>query len=406
MTRSFAAIGLIAGALTPGTASAQMGHMAHDKPAIVTCVGLTLACADTLTPTFSDDGTLWLAARGGDRLYVLRSHDGGASFLPATAIDTKGATLDWGPDARPKLVVTADGTAVLAYATFRDDDFNGEVFTTRSTDGGASFAPPQPITDVQESQRFQDLALDADGAIFATWLDKRHRVDFKRRGLPYPGAGLAYTWSHDGGAHFDPAKIVFDNTCECCRLGIAFKGKGQPIVLFRNIFAGSIRDHAVLTFDAPDKPGQLRRVSDDGWKTAACPHQGPSLAIAPDGAYHAVWFTQGEVRKGVFYAHSEDGGLHFSDPMRLGESGRSLSRPFVLATAGTVRVAWKDYDGTRTQIMLIASHDGGRSWSPPRTIAATDKTSDHPILISDAHRAFLSWQTGAGYKLVDLEDEP
>ena len=402
MTKRIALSALLGLALFQVPVAAQMSK---GKPAKVACEALTLACADTLSPTFAPDGTLWLAARGGDKLFVLRSHDGGRTFLPATSIDTKGQALDWGPDARPKLVVTADGTAVLAYATFRDENFNGEIFTTRSTDGGATFAEPQPITDVQESQRFQEIALDADGSIFATWLDKRHRIDFKARGLPYPGAGLAYSWSHDGGAHFDPAKIVLDNTCECCRLGVALKAPGKPVVLFRNIFAGSVRDHAVLAFDAPDKPGVLHRVSEDDWKTAVCPHQGPSLTLAPDGAYHVVWFTQGSTRKGLFYAHSEDGGLHFSDPMRLGEPGHNLSRPFVLANGGRVYVTWKDYDGTQTRVLLISSHDGGRSWSSPQTLAATTTTSDHPILVSDHRHAFLSWQNADGYKLIGLEPD-
>ena len=392
-------VSLVALASSTGTASAQMTRKAA-KPA---CEGLTIACADTLTPTIAPDGTLWLAARAGETLYVLRSRDGARTFLPTTKIDTQGATLDSGPDARPKLVVEANGTAVLAYATFRDDAFDGEVFTTRSTDGGATFAPPKPITDVQESQRFQDLALDADGSIFAVWLDKRDRVPFKARGAPYPGAGLAYSWSHDGGATFDPAKVILDNTCECCRLGLAFKGPGRPVILFRNIFAGSVRDHAVLTFDAPDRPGAPRRVSTDDWAIDVCPHHGPSLAVAADGSYHAVWFTQGRVRKGLFYAHSEDAGGTFSEPLPLGEPGHASSRPFVLAANGTVYVAWKDYDGTQTRAMLMMSRDGGRVWSPPLALAATTGAADHPILLSDGRHAFLSWQNAGGYRFLDLE---
>ena len=41
-------------------------------------------------------------------------------------------------------------------------------------------------------------------------------------------------------------EIALDNTCECCRLGIAFAGPGRPAVVFRNIFPGSVRDHAVV----------------------------------------------------------------------------------------------------------------------------------------------------------------
>jgi hypothetical protein len=50
----------------------------------------------------------------------------------------------------------------------------------------------------------------------------------------------------------------------------------------------SVRDHAVMTFEAPDKPGPVYRVSDDDWAIDACPHHGPSLAVTRDGTYHAA----------------------------------------------------------------------------------------------------------------------
>ena len=70
----------------------------------------------------------------------------------------------------------------------------------------------------------------------------------------YPGAALAYAWE-DGDADFDKTSIALDNTCECCRLGLAFAGAGRPAVMFRNIFPGSVRDHAVLTFQGANTPG-------------------------------------------------------------------------------------------------------------------------------------------------------
>src|SRR5207249_9208192 len=68
---------------------------------------------------------------------------------------------------------------------------------------------------------------------------------------------------------------------------------------------GSIRDHGVVTFNDATTPGPLRRVSVDDWKLEACPHHGPSLAIAPDGSYHVAWFTDGKARKGLFYARAD-----------------------------------------------------------------------------------------------------
>ena len=114
-----------------------------------------------------------------------------------------------------------------------------------------------------------------------------------------------------------------DNTCECCRLGLAFAGPGRPVVVFRNIFEGGVRDHAVMTFTDPATPGEVRRVSNDDWQISACPHHGPSLSISPAGTYHVAWYTNGKARKGLFYARSQDEGRTFSDPIPLGRSDRN-----------------------------------------------------------------------------------
>ena len=405
-SRQLSALLALAAGCFPLAAHAEMdmshGSMPGMHASPPTCGELTLACAATATPFVAPDGTLWIAARVGNRLFVTHSNDQARTFSPSVPLDTGTVTLDWGPDARPKIVVAPDGTVVVAYAIFRDKAYNGEVFTTRSTDGGMTFAPVKPITDVQESQRFVDMAFDADGSLFAAWLDKRDRVPAKAKGETYPGAGLAFAWSDDRGATFPKTRIVVDNTCECCRLAVAFKGPGQPVVLFRNIFAGGVRDHAVVTFAGRDAPGPVQRVSVDDWQVEACPHHGPSLAIAADGSYHATWFTLGKVRQGLFYARSSNGGAHFSEPLALGPAGQALSRPFVLAIGTSIRLAWKAFDGEKTNVMLMTSHDDGKTWGTAGIIASTAKSSDHPILIKVGERPFLSWQTQDGYHLLPL----
>ena len=106
------------------------------------------------------------------------------------------------------------------------------------------------------------------GRVFAAWLDKRNVAKARAAGRAYPGAALAYAWE-DGDADFGNTAIALDNTCECCRLGLAFAGAGRPAVVFRNIFPGSVRDHGVITFRDPDDAGtgaprQRRRLEDRG----------------------------------------------------------------------------------------------------------------------------------------------
>ncbi|MEA2890885.1 MAG: hypothetical protein QOI05_1678 [Bradyrhizobium sp.] len=397
-------LGTIALALWQTAAFAQMNHQHAAEAA---CDGAELRCASKVTPAFGSDGTLWLAWMAGGQISVAHSKDAGRSFSTPVSITKERLNLDWGPDARPKIAVDAKGDVVLAFSIFRDKAFNGQVLTTRSVDGGESFAPPRPITSSKESQRFEAVGLDADGSVFAAWLDKRNRVPAQQAGRKYDGAGLFFASSKDGGTTYSEAHLAADNTCECCRLGLAFAGPGRPVVAFRNIFEGGVRDHAVVTFSDSATPGEVRRVSKDDWQIAACPHHGPSLAVSAAGTYHVTWYTGGKARKGLFYARSRDEGRTFSDPVPIGRADRNPTRPYVLATARGTTIAWKQFDGEKTTVSVMTSHDDGQNWSKPVTVATTTDTSDHPLLVSDGQKTYLSWMTKAdGYRIQSIEFEP
>jgi hypothetical protein len=387
--------------------TAAYGQMNHQHASEAACDEPILRCASKVTPAFGPDGTLWLVWMAGGQISVASSKDRGHSFSAPVLVTKERLNLDWGPDARPKIVVDRTGGIALAFSIFRDKAFNGQVLYTRSADGGQSFSELRPITPSSESQRFEALALDADGSLFAAWLDKRNRVPAQQRGEKYDGAGLFFASSNDGGATYSESRLAQDNTCECCRLGLAFAGPGRPVIVFRNIFEGGVRDHAIVTFANPATPGEVHRVSQDDWQIAACPHHGPSLSISTAGTYHVTWYTNGRVRKGLFYARSQDGGKTFSDPLPIGQSDRSPSRPYVIAGPHGTSIVWKEFDGEKTTVNLMTSHDDGLTWSKAKAIAKTADTSDHPLLVSDGQRVFLSWMTKAdGYHIQLIEDEP
>ncbi|SIO52708.1 hypothetical protein SAMN05443247_07315 [Bradyrhizobium erythrophlei] len=395
-------LGTIAFALSLTAAPAQMNHQHASEAA---CDESVLRCASKVTPTFAPDGTLWLAWMAGGQVSVASSKDGGHSFSAPVQATKEHLNLDWGPDARPKIVVDRKGGIALAFSVFRDKAFNGQVLTTRSTDGGKSFDALRPITSSNESQRFEALGLDPDGSVFAAWLDKRNRVPAEQSGQKYDGAGLFFASSKDGGATYSEARLASDNTCECCRLGLAFAAPGHPVVVFRNIFDGGVRDHAIVTFADPATPGEVRRVSKDDWQIAACPHHGPSLAISATGTYHVTWYTNGKARKGLFYDRSQDEGRTFSDPIPVGRADRNPTRPYILAGPRGMTMVWKEFDGEKTTVNLMTSRDDGQSWSKPTAVAATTDTSDHPLLVSDGQNTFLSWMTKAdGYRIQPIGD--
>jgi hypothetical protein len=379
----------------------QMSHQHHaPKP---DCAEPTLRCATKATPAFAPDGSLWLAFTAAGRVLIARSGDLAHSFTNAVALNHQPLDVDWGPDARPKIAVGRDGRVFAAFAHFKNQRFDGQVLYTHSVDGGITFTPPRPITNNPESQRFEALALDADGSLFTAWLDKRNRPAAKARKETYVGAALAFAWAR--GEDISETRIAHDHTCECCRLGIAFAAPGRPVIAFRNVFEPNVRDHAVITFVDPNTPGPAYRVSTDDWRTDACPHQGPALALGRAGSYHIAWFTNGIARKGLFYARSVDGGRSFSGPVPIGHAERAPSRPNLLAVNGGLWLTWTEFDGERTSVWAMVSHDDGLAWSVAKHLADTGDSSDQALLVSNGSDVFLSWLSKAeGYRLMSLGD--
>jgi hypothetical protein len=148
-------------------------------------------------------------------------------------------------------------------------------------------------------------------------------------------------------------------------------------VLWRDILPGGIRDHSLAVLGDAPRPA---RATFDGWKVNACPHHGPSLAIA-DGAYHLAWFTaEGKNGGGLFYARSSDGGATYGEPRRLGPAVGC--EPRVRARVGRRRRRRLEgvARGRVGRARDSRSTDGGRTFAAARDAAATAGRADHPLL--------------------------
>lgn len=402
--------------VAPDAHAEHGGHAGHGSTAAGdpyralsagSCQEPTLACARAATPYFDREGALWLAWSGGGAVSVARSSDLGATFGPRTEIARHPGTLDTGPDARPQIIGDNRGNLLVAYGFFRDKQWNAQVNVATSHDNGQTFSPARSVSEDQSSQRFPSLSVNADGRIFLAWIDKRLVAAASRAGRQKAGGSIATAWSTDGGDTLHGERIAYDDSCECCRIAVALDGAGIPVLVFRAIFPGSVRDHVVLESESTDGPGIMHRVANDDWKTDACPHHGPALAISGPGTYHVAWFTQGQARQGTFYARSGDRGAHFTPPRPVGNPKAQPGRAALLARGEHVWLAWKEFDGRRASVMIQDSTDDGLTWTAPRQVAEVTGYSDHPLLVAQAGKVYLSWLTTAnGYRLIEVGKAP
>jgi len=357
-----------------------------------------------VTGTFDENGRLWLADIRGQHVYVSYSDDHGVTRSAPVKVNAEPENILGDGENRPK-IAARKGMIFVSYTQGLAKPMSGDIRFSRSTDGGKSFSAPITVNGNREiiSHRFDSLAVNGKGHVYIAWLDKREQSVAEKRGEKYNGSAIYYAMSDDSGTSFRHNIKIADHVCECCRTAMAIDSDDYPVVTWRHIYDGNVRDHALVKLDGKMAPV---RLSNENWSIAACPHHGPSLSIAADGAYHAAWFSNAPQQRGLFYAYSTDRGKTFSSPLNFGNIEAQPSRPYVLSLGSRVYLAWKEFDGESTGILGMRSVDGGKSWSAPERLAATSDISDWPMLIGENSRVYLSWNTrNEGYRLIEISAE-
>lgn len=357
-----------------------------------------------VTASFDESGKLWLASIRDRHIYVSYSDDRGITRSTPVKVNAEPESILGDGENRPKIVVRK-GIVYVSYTQGLAKPMTGDIRFSRSTDGGRSFSAPITVNDNHEiiSHRFDSMEVNGKGQIYVAWLDKRDLSAAQKAGEKYNGAAIYYAMSDNGGASFRSNVKIADYVCECCRVATAVDTDGYPVVAWRHIYDTNIRDHALIKLDGKMAPV---RLSHENWNIAACPHHGPSLSIAPDGAYHATWFSNAPQSRGLFYAYSTDQGKTFSSPLNFGNLEAQPAHPYVLSLGSRVYLAWKEFDGESTSILGMHSNDGGKSWSAPHKLASTSDASDSPMLIGENNKAYLSWNTlKEGYRLAEVSEK-
>ncbi len=396
----------------PASQAATHGHGKSQGGSLLPeCLGADDAmpsahCGQTPTPAFDQHGRLWLTFVQHGHVYLTHSDDLGASFSPPLAVNRVPEQVSSDGENRPKLALGAAGEIYLSWTRKIPGRYAGNVRFSRSLDGGERFSTPITVNDdlAPISHRFDSMILDDQGRIFIAWIDKRDLAAAKQAETEYAGAAIYYAMSDDQGKSFAFNRKLADHSCECCRIAMDLDDRNQVVALWRHVYPVNIRDHAIalLGADTPPIQGQPVRATDDGWQVDGCPHHGPDLSVDRQHKAHLAWFTQGEKNKGLMYGRFDLKSQQLEFQHSIDPTG-AASRPQVLAIDGNVYSAWKVFNGISTDLMVSLSEDGGRHWTTPLIAAQTENGSDHPLLIANGNRIFVSWHTLAqGYRLIPV----
>ena len=368
------------------SASAQMSHGA--------ALGTTAA--------FDHKGHLWVVRTEpvdkNAHVVLERSDDNGVSWQLPRRVTTAAEPVSADGENRPKLAFGPRDEMYVSWTSPTSAKFTGDIRFTRSLDGGKTWSAPAVVHHDRQviTHRFESMVVDETGRLWIAWIDKRDLGIAQALKHDYEGAAIYYAYSDDRGASWRGDFKLADHSCECCRIALALDDKGRAVALWRHVFPPNERDHAFAVLQPEGEGVVVERVTFDRWKIDACPHHGPSVAIAADGTRHAVWFNQVNGEGRAFY-----GRLGNAAPSAVQALPSGATHADVAISGNSVGVVWKRFDGSATRVESWLSKDGGKHFSPGPTLR-TDGESDQPRLLANDGSLLIVWRRTEGVAVADL----
>lgn len=387
-------------------ANAHEAHTKHQKT--------TLA----MSVAFDSAGVLWRASVQDGFVVVDNSNDLGKHFSAPIQLNTRAQKIGADGEARPKIAAGPDGRIYVTWTEMLAKPYSGYIWFARSAPEGKGFEKPYIVHQdrAEITHRFDALTVAPNGTITVAWVDKRDLLAAKAAGKPYEGAAIYYAVSTDAGASFAPEQKLADSSCECCRIAMTSKADGTAVAMWRHVFAGSERDHAIAELITPkastqktliQKPPTLVRASFGRWQIDGCPHHGAALALGQGFGYHMAYFDGAGAKPSLMVARMDGEAWVSSPPKRFGNMAQNAGHPALASVGETVWLVWQEIvAGKTTEIHGMQSDDGGRSWSSARLLMSVPDKADYPQLLVQQQQVYLAVNTlKQGVKLLVLAQQ-
>jgi hypothetical protein len=354
-------------------------------------------------------GKLWRASVLDGFIYVDMSADNGKTFSKKVKVNNRAQKIAAKGEARPKIGLGPQGNLYLTWTEGLSKPFAGYVWFTRSVDGGKHFEQPKVVHQdrAEITHRFDALHISPDGTITIIWVDKRDLEAAKKGGKEYTGAAIYYAISKDDGATFQAEKKLADNSCECCRIATTTKPDGTVVAMWRHVFEGGERDHMMAEVPKKDEAANLHRATFGHWKIDGCPHHGGALASGGEGAdwwgYHIAYFDGKDKNPGLYYSRMDGVTWVASLAKQFGDNNKQAGHPALLSVGEKVWLTWLEtHAHNMKKVMMMASTDGGKTWSDVQPLLSTSANMDYPQLLSLKGAIYLVVNTSEGLKVKEV----
>ncbi len=304
-----------------------------------------------------------------------------------TAAPASAATVEWSTPANlseagqsasdHQIAIDGSGNVVAVWLRF-DADSNNIAQSSWSDDGGASWTAPVNLSDPGEWASNVRVAVDGSGVGHAVW----HRSDGSN-------TRVQYSRSVDGGVNWsDPVNLstAGDNSRNP---EFTLDGSGSLIAVWR----GDNGDYDII---------QSSRSTNSGasWSTpvdlSLTGQDANSPRVSADGSGNAVavWRRSDGDNNMIQSSRSSNGGLSWSTPENLSESGQDADDPRIAVDgSGNAVAVWRRSDGNDDIVQSSRLVAGGASWSTPVNVSPAGIQSATPrIAIDGSGNAVAVWR--------------
>lgn len=252
-------------------------------------------------------------SHGGEILFA-RSEDGGASFSAPVNLsnsiggDGKGRiNRDTWSNGSLDLAIGANGALYAAWT-----EYEGMLWFARSTDGGKIFSRPQKLAgDAKHPARGPSLAIGPDQTVYLAWTVGED-----------PAADIRVAQSGDGGATFGQPHIVGAGAGYADAPKLAVDAGGTLHLVYAESSTGPFGRYHIRYAQSTAGVGKfgvpraISAAAPDAMAGAAY----PALAIDAKGRLCVMWEVLPDSApgpRGLAITISSDGGYSFAPPMRV-----------------------------------------------------------------------------------------
>jgi hypothetical protein len=367
----------------------------------------------------------------GTNVYVAVSRDAGSTFSDPVRVNDEERQASANGEQPPRIVVVrAQGSVPSIVVVWTARLETGTVLLqAASRDGGRSFGPSAPLPggSAAGNRGWHSITADADGRVYAVWLDHRdtaaqsagahtmHQHGTGAAAAPEDGVARAqrsqlFVGSADGSI---PSAGIARGVCYCCKTAVLAGGDGSVFAAWRHVYPGNQRDIAfTVSRDRGRSFAAPVRVSEDGWRIDACPENGPSLAADGMGRVHVLWPTlvaEGGRETLKLFVSSTTDGLTFTPRTELPIEGAAYHPQIVAGPDGSLFAAWDEVvTGAPRRVRVARGRvDANGTVAFELLDLGGSGTGSYPALAAASDRLVMAWTApGGSQSSISVESIP